>query len=300
VFRALAGLALAGLVLGVFSSVPGGAGVLRAIVDHVPGAGLLRDAQKWVLPLVMFEVLLVGAGAARLAERLATVPWRVGLLVAGAALPLVVLPDAAAALRPTLEPVHYPADWSAVSKRIGSGDAAALPWNSYRSFRWAPGRTVLDPAPRLLPAPVVVDDRLAVSGTVLTGEDPRAAAVLRVLSAGPPVAQGLAAHGIRWVVVEHGTPGLLPGLRGLTPVFRGADVSLYRVPGTVVDERASPLRVTLVLIGDGTAAVLVISLVGWAVGSRFRRARTRPKARSKGTPRWYSPRKDRSTQGSSS
>ncbi len=276
----LAVLAGVGLLLAVLPSIPGGAALVRGTVEHLPGAGLLRDSQKWVLPLIVLEALVVGAAAARLAEKAAATPWRALLAVAALAVPVIVLPDAAATLRPTLDPVHYPADWSAVSARIDDGDVAVLPWGSYRAFGWAPGRSVLDPAPRLLPQPTVVDDRFAVAGTLLAGEDQRAAAVLRALSGGPRLAVELAALGISWVVVEHGTPGSVPVLRGLLASYRGTDVSLYRVPGDIAERHVSSGRVAAVLIGDGLAAVVLLGLLGWAGQDRVTRGRTRRKTRS--------------------
>jgi hypothetical protein len=278
----LAGLAAAGLLLAVLPSIPGGAALARAAVEHLPGAGLLRDSQKWVLPLVTLEALLAGAAVARLTDRLAALPWRVALCVAGVAAPLIVLPDAAATLRPTVEPVHYPRDWSAVADAITGGDAAVVPWGSYRRFAWAPGRSVLDPGPRLLPVPTVVDDRLAVGGTVLRGEDPRAAGVGRALSSGPRLPSALAAQGIRWVVVEHGTPGEVPDLGGLQSVYQGDSVSLYRVPGEVARWSPSGGRVAAVLIADAVAASVLVGLVLDTLYDRFVRRRTRRKTRTTG------------------
>jgi hypothetical protein len=265
---ALGVLAVAGLVLALLPSVPGGAALTRAAVDHVPGAGLLRDAQKWVLPLVLLETLLIGAAVARLAERLAGIQWRIVLCTAGAALPLIALPDAAATLRTPLEPVHYPSDWAAVSDRLAGGDVAVLPWGSYRTFAWAPGRSVLDPAPRLLPAPTVVDDRLAINGTLLAGEDPRAAAVHGALASGPELAAGLARQGITWVLVEHGTPGTVPDLSALQLVHTGPNVSLYRVPGPITPWHVAAARTATVFAGYSLAAAVLLVLFGWTVGAR--------------------------------
>jgi hypothetical protein len=160
--------------------------------------------------------------------------------------------------------VHYPADWSAVADRV-HGDVVVLPWGSYRRFAWAPGRSVLDPAPRLLPTPTVVDDRLVIGGTVLAGEDPRAVAVGRALRSGAGLADGLAAQGVGWVVVEHGTPGPVPDLSGLRLVYRGTDVSLYRVPGEIADVSPSAGRIAAVLAGDALAVLVLLVLAGWAV-----------------------------------
>jgi hypothetical protein len=281
---ALAGTAAAGLVLAVLSSLPGGAAVARVVVAHVPGAGLLRDAQKWVLPLVLLEALLVGAAVDRLWDRARVLPARIPLVVAALTLPLIVLPDAAATLRPTLQPVRYPRDWQVVAQRIGPGEAAVLPWGSYRSFGWVRSASVLDPAPRLLPGPTVVDDRLAVSGRLLAGENPHARAVGAAL-AGPAVAADLARLGVAWVVVEHGTPGRVPDLGGLTLVFRGRDVSLFRVPAPVVTRHPSAARVAVVVAADLLALLVLAGLAGTAGAGVVRAGAMRRKTPSDGQHR---------------
>jgi hypothetical protein len=263
-------LAAIGLAIAVASSVPGTDSVVRAAVDHVPGAGLLRDAQKWVLPLVLLEALLLGAAADELTRRVRAMHWRAVAVVAGLAAPLILLPDAAATLRPTFEPVHYPRDWATVADIADSGTATVLPFGSYRLFAWAPGRSVLDPAPRLLPIATVVDDRLAVSGRVLRGEDPRAKQVAAALDAGADLPRRLADAGITWVVVEHETPGRLPDLSGLTLRHAGRDVSLYRVPEPVTTVHVSTARAAAVVGVDLLAVAVLLALAGWAGLSRMR------------------------------
>lgn len=184
--------------------------------------------------------------------------------VAAAVLPLVLLPDGPAALRAPLSPVHYPAGWQQVAARVSGSQVTVLvlPFSSYRSFGWAPGRTVLDPAPRLLGPPVLVDDRLAVSGTVLSGEDAAAARVRTVLADDPApgqLADQLARLGIGWVVVEAGTPGPAPpDLGGLRPLIAGPDVRLYQVPAPVRPISSDLARAIAVIGIDLLLALLVL------------------------------------------
>jgi hypothetical protein len=214
----------------------------------------------------------------RAVDQLATRAWRLLPAVAAVTVPLIVLPDAAAALRPTLTPVHYPGDWSVVARRVeGRGDVAVLPWGSYRTFEWAPGRSVLDPAPRLLPTSTVLDDRLAVSGHLLAGENRRAETVRRAIAAGSGLPAALARAGVRWVVVEHDTPGEAVDLRGLTLRFAGAGVSLYRVPGPVVSVRPSAGRIAAVAVADSLALAALIGLLAWWAAGRRRSRRPRRK-----------------------
>lgn len=270
--RRLAVLASAGFVLAAAATLPGLATVLRWTVREVPGAGLLRDGQKWLLPFVVLAVLAAGATVDWLARRIA-VPAAV---LATLSLPLVLLPDAMATLRVPLTPVRYPAQWNTVAAMIGnassparSGDVLVLPFASYRTFDWAPGRSVLDPAPRWLPASTVVEDRLAVSGVLLAGEDRRAADVATLLSSSarpgsPPqsLATGLQGLGIGWVLLEEGTPGPpLPNLSALRPVFSGAELRLYRVTGPVQAQPGTGTRAWLVVLADLVAAVALLAAV---------------------------------------
>jgi hypothetical protein len=252
----LAACAAVGFVLAAAASVPGLSAVMRWIVRTLPGGGLLRDAQKWLMPYTLLVVLLLGAAVARLAVFAA---WRVAVAAVAVAGPLVLLPDATRTVHPTMQPVRYPADWAWARHAVGhGGDVAVLPFQSYRQFRWTGGRTVLDPAPRLLPGEVVVSDQLAVSGRVLRGEDDRVREVAAALGAGASLPRDLAAAGIGWVLVEHGTPGSVPDLAGLTPVRVGADLTLYRVPGLVPRAGPSAAQITVVLVGDSVAVVMVI------------------------------------------
>lgn len=244
----LTALAGAGFVLAGLATVPGGAALTRWAVAHLPGAGLLRDGQKWLLPAVLVLVLAGGLALDRLR-------WPPALTaVAAAMLPLLLLPDGPATLRTPLTPVHYPAGWDVVARQVrgSTSTVLVLPFSSYRSFDWAPGRTVLDPAPRLLDAPVLVDDRLAVGGELLRGEDP---AVVRYLQH----PDDLAGQGIGWVVVERGTPGPIPSdLARLTKVVDADGVQLYRVPGPIKARSDAADRAILVIAVDLLVALLIL------------------------------------------
>ncbi|MGI8666630.1 MAG: hypothetical protein ACR2N4_11455 [Jatrophihabitans sp.] len=281
----LIALAGAGFVLAAAASVPGLAAVLRWAVRELPGAGLLRDGQKWLMPFVLLVVLAAGATAERLASEpfagrfdpVARRSWRALLSIAAMALPLLMLPDAPATLRTPLTPVHYPAGWQAAAREVAGTDAAVLvlPFASYRSFDWAPGRTVIDPAPRLLPAETVVDDRLAVSGVLLAGEDRTAAAVASVLASDPApaaFAAALAGRGVGWVLVEAGTPGPpLPALGALRPVLAEPALRLYQVPGPIVRHRTDRVTGWLVISVDLLVALLLLAALCANAGLSLRR-----------------------------
>lgn len=273
ILRWLGIAATVGFGLAVAATVPGGRTVVRGLIDEVPGAGLLRDGQKWVMPLVFLEALLVGCAVERGVQRVRVAAVLPGLAVAVMAAPLLLMPDAAATVHATVRPVRYPSDWRGVQRVLGKdGDVLALPFDAYRSFSWAPGRPVLDPAPRILSAPVVVQDRLQVDGRSLGGEDRRAQAIGMALAGGDQLGTVLAMQSIKWVLVERGTPGKVPDLSGLTLVYRGAALELYRVPGSVALRRPSLGRVVAVAVADAVAALVLVGtlIVGLVAAVRGR------------------------------
>jgi hypothetical protein len=134
------------------------------------------------------------------------------------------------------------------------GDVLTAPFGAFRRFGWNGDRTQLDPAPRFLPRATVVDDTLYVGGRPVAGEDPRAAAV----RAGRPPAE----LGIGWVLVEHGTPGRA-GTDGLTPVYTGEWLDLYRVRGAVAAAPDGPPRapvVTAIAVSGGLILICLLWL----------------------------------------
>jgi hypothetical protein len=213
-------LAAGGFLLALLAVVPGAADGLGWLVAHVPGTGVLRDGQKFLMPYALLLVLCAALGAERLGRR----PILIGALL----LPIVLMPDLAGGAFGRLRPVSYPADFDAVAERIAEepGPVVSLPFAAYRTYPWNAGRTVLDPLPRYLDADVLVDDRLIVGDRVVRGEDRRAEAVREALASG----RSLSGLGVRWVVVQRvaGGAGVPPGvLSGFRLVHAGADLQLY-------------------------------------------------------------------------
>jgi hypothetical protein len=197
---ALAGLGAAGAVLACAGALPGAADLLRVAVEQVPGAGLLRDGQKWAAWWVLAVAVGAGAGAARLAAAARAVRVPVAAVAAGAlVLPVIAVPDLAWGVGGRLGPVAYPAEWDRVAAVLAAdpapGDVLALPFGAIRSFGWNAGRPQLDPAPRYLPRPVVVDDTLVVGSVV--GSVGAASGVARTVT-GWPTAEPVRPCGWWW------------------------------------------------------------------------------------------------------
>ena len=266
--RGLVVLGALGVALAALGALPGTEVVLEAAVRSVPGAGLLRDGQKWAAWWALPLALGAGLGMRRLSGVLA----ERGLAVlagplAGAALllPVIAVPDLVWGVGGRLHPVAYPADWQRVRDLLatddGPGDVLVLPFGAYRAFAWNDDRPQLDPAPRWLTRTAVVDDALVVDGRALAGEDVRAARVAAVLD--DPAA--LARDGVGWVLVEHGTPGRpVPATVTTLPVaLDGADLTLYRVPGALDGPVPSPARVTAVVLAHACALGVLVGAVLW-------------------------------------
>jgi hypothetical protein len=268
----LLALAFVAVVVPAFLATGPGLHVLGAVVDAVPGLGVLRDGQKWVA-LAMPGYALAGAGAVVLLGR-----W---LRPSGAAvvccLALVLaLPDLAWGVRGRLAPVHYPTGWTAVAAEINAapGPVAVLPSGTMRRFPWSGAAPVLDPLQRWVRADVLATGDLVISGATVPGEGAHARAVSGLLLSGPEPS-ALASAGVAWLVVEADTPGDMGSsartLDRLSPVYRDQHVALYRLGG-----HGAPARdQAMVLAAHWMWLALLVGCWAGAVVSRCRRA-TRP------------------------
>jgi hypothetical protein len=211
--RRLLACGVAALVVAWLPTTDGGADLTRMIIEHVPGAGLLRDSQKWLMPLVLSVAVGFGVVVDRVGARLRKLDdalgWVVLLFVA---IPVLLLPSLAWGLSGELRPVSYPAEWRQVATQLEAAGAeddriAVLPWSAYVRFRWNDNRAALDPAIRFFPGEVTTNDDLVLDNdTVVRGEDSRARAIGRAVEAGAPLGPVMRAQGVRWLLVEKGVP----------------------------------------------------------------------------------------------
>ncbi len=267
-------LAGAGFLLAALGVVPGSADVLRWAVAQLPGAGLLRDGQKFLAPYALLLVVCVALGAERLVTRMERTNREVaGVMLGGVLLlPVAAMPDLAFGGAGRLWPVSYPADWQVVAGRLAAdpgGEVLALPLSGYRAYSWNAGRTVLDPAPRYLPATVLIDDTLRVGDVAVTGENARLREIRQLLGAGRPVAE----TGVRWVLVQqHRADQVDPAtLTGLELVHQGAFLALYRNPAVPPSPVVvSPVRWAVVVALAAAVAVVVAAMFRRYVGGLLR------------------------------
>lgn len=265
-------LSAGGTILAVLTMLGPGQQALEWAVAHLPGAGLFRDGQKFLLPAAGYVAMAAGASAQRLlhvARR-----WPAEALFPLAAVlvltPLLTLPDAAVATWRTVRPVELPRGLEHVAAALEGSNhrLVVLPWRSYRNFSWGTGETSSDPAVRLFDVEVVVDDRLAVGDTLVDGESSLAAEVGSVLGRGVPA--DLAALGVGHVLVYRDDPAAAAiDLSGLREIYRDDAVGLYEVPGA---QRVEPVpRWRAVSAITAHVIALLVALGGLLLAARSRR-----------------------------
>ncbi len=272
-------LGLGGLALAMMAATRPGQELLRLVVAHVPAGGLLRDAQKFLLPTALLVALAAGVAADRLSRSLgrrlvASPEVRAALLLPVVLGPLVLLPDGARPVWLTVEPVRLPPAFAQVDRitRDAASLVVTLPWRSYRRFSWGNGTTSSDPAVRALHARVIVSDDLQVGSRLVRGEGALARRVGAVLDGG--AARDLGELGIGWVIVYADDPeSAHVDLSGLEQRYADDVLALYRVPGAV--EAPVPSRGDRALLGAAYAAPAAL-LVAAALGVPRRMRRRRP------------------------
>lgn len=264
-------LAVVAVVVPAVSATGPGLAVLRGLVETAPGLAVLRDGQKWVA-LAMPGYALAGDAAVVTLRR-----WlRPTVTAAVCCVALIAgLPDLAWGAAGKLQSVRYPTAWPTVSRMINDhpGPVAVLPAGTMRRFSWSGPAPVLDPLPRWLRADVLVTGDLTVSGVTVPGEGAHARAVQGLLLAGVDP-RTLRDAGVAWVVVESGTAGDMGAaartLDLLPPVYRDADLALYRIGGHDVGPPANR-RLAVLVAHLMWLGLLVGGAVGVAVSGRRHR-----------------------------
>ncbi len=275
----LLGLAVLGFAVAV---APGVAG-LRPIalwLDRVlPGGGLLRDSQKFVIPLALAESVGFGVGLDLLLEgagRSRPIGRALALLVP--LLPLALAPTLAWGASGKLSTAGYPPSWARAEQvmRADSAPGAVLilPWHADLPFRWNHDQTVHQPAVEYFSRPVVASSALEVGSATLPDEDPWAALARPVALSGEPMATGLPGLGVRYVLLfkEAEWRTFTSQVAGLTAVLETPDLILFRgaAPGPA-PTFPTPNGAFVIAID----AIVVIFVVAAGIGAARRRSHVR-------------------------
>jgi hypothetical protein len=254
---ALVVAAAVGLVIGLVGVVaPGG---FAEVVAHVSGAGLFRDGQRYLPPLVLLESIGFGVGVAAVLEHV-RLPRVVG--ITAVLLPIAALTSLVGG--PGLKVSNYPAEWEQAKPAV-AGRFIPWPFESYRAPTWNGRRPVLDPMPRYFGQPSIIPDELIVGGHRLAGEDPAAADVANairsaILARTDPTA-ALLDRGVGWIVVDREAGGPTPRslMPGLTEEFTGSTIAVYRLPGTPAEQSPAVWRTVAVLAAWAVAVITLIA-----------------------------------------
>ena len=278
-------LALAAVALAVawLPVAPAGRDALEWLIGRVPGAGLLRDSQKWLMPLALVVAVgfagLVGEAGRRWPGR------RVGVAVVAALLPLVLLPSLAWGLSGRFDPVRYPADWFQVRALLERQPAdelrtAVLPWSAYQRLPFNGGAAALDPAIRFFPGQVVTATDLDVGDLVVAGDDPATAPIGAALGDRQQLTEALRAEGVRFVLLHRTAAGAARVVEPAGAVlFDGPELRLLDLDGSARPTRSS--APALVVAGDVLAVAVVLGAGGGWLVTAMRRASRGDRAESR-------------------
>lgn len=283
--RGLVLLAIVSVIVISLLATPVGVALMEFMLRTIPGAGLLRDTQKWVGLALPGYVVLAAAGAEALArasraqaiyaQKAKPATASVSQAVAAAVSVLVIfaaIPTLPGDVRP-LAPVPRWDGWNIVSGVVATDDhaVAVLPAGSYRIIE---GRPVYDPAIKTLPAEVINSGELIVSGVGVRGEGNRGVEQTLLSGADNPeqleaALAKLRAEGVGWVLVEN-SPGNFGNsseiLQALEPVYRDEHLILLHIPGVIAQHQAAPQTHTLMAwIAFAVWALVLVSGPLWAL-----------------------------------
>ncbi len=277
------------LLVGLLAS-PAGRPLAEFLVVRVPGGGLLRDGQKWLAPWCLAVALGWGSCWQRWSPALSVrgLGW---LAVAAMTLPLLTLPSLAWGRAGDWQPVAYPREWTQVAELLETHGRAddrvlSLPFTVYRRYAWNAQRAGLDPAPRFFTGRFLTDDQLGLTGgRAVAGESRDAARVRSVADRPELLAATLGELGIRWVLIQHGTPGpgALPAnlgtVRHTGPELTLVDLGPHALPPsraeTPGDTPTTAAYARPLLLLDAALAILVLGALGQCSYLAWARSRSR-------------------------
>jgi hypothetical protein len=137
-----------------------------------------------------------------------------------------------------------------------------LPWHLYTAHPWNGDRVVLDPAQRWFTRRAVGNDDLELVGLTVPGEDPYAARLGPLVRGSAPLAQGLPAAGVRYVLVfKAGDWTAWPDrLAGLVPTIDRPELALWRVPARPAQVRFPAPPAAPVVAADLLVLALLVGV----------------------------------------
>lgn len=256
-------------------AIPGLDNVYDALTA-LPGLAALREPQR-LAPLVVLPIAIaVPSGASVLAWRVPTL-WRSSVRLVPLAIAVMLGSSSLWGIDGALRPHQIPPSWAEARAltRAEPGTILVLPWHRYQNSAIAGERRVLSPALQFFGPDVIASSDLELDSPTRETIDPRephVEALLADLQTGRPVADRLAAIGIRWVLIVHDVDyeTYLPMVDEVGVASRQSDLSLDLVEVTTwrddgVDRAGGPFA-PLASAGDGATVWHEPWAPGWFRG----------------------------------
>lgn len=235
--RRLSLLAVVAVVVPALLATGPGLALLGGLLENIPGAGLLRDTQKFVVLALPALVVLLARIPALVRGRDTPGSGARGRIVGAALtaascllvwLQVPALPWDLSELRP----VQLDARYEQVSDQIDGGRTLLWPPGNYRVID---GRPALDPLLKMLPGAPVDPGYLVVDGQVIDG-DPGIVGLLADLADGTATVRDLTDQGVDRVIVTGdgsgagtGTAPVPDALADLIPTWSDGDWHRYEL-----------------------------------------------------------------------
>lgn len=220
-------LALAAVVVPTLMSTGPGLAVTGWLLEYVPGAGLVRDSQKFVVLALPGLIVVLSQGIVRLSR---------GRQVGAAATVLVLVWASVPALPRDISevaPVQLDSAYDELADQVATwqndhGTTARILLWPPGNYRMIGDRPALDPALKMLPGRPLDPGYLIVDDALVDG-NPDTVAALNELASGEDT---LAVRGIDLVIVEDGgldTRGVADVLKDRNEIWSSGRWSLYAV-----------------------------------------------------------------------
>ena len=198
----LVGLSFLAILLPFLFSTGPGVLLLGWIGEHIPGAGLLRDSQKYVALAMPGMVLMLASALIGISERWKSAVARTAFSALAGAMIIGTVPLLPSELSP-LQPRPLAPEWTQIINEVSQSHNCSVLLLPPGNYRMHDGIPVVDPALKLLPGHPIDPGFLIVDGHVVDGN----LKIVRLLQQTMKGEDRLADSGVGWVLVDRNSFG---------------------------------------------------------------------------------------------